>query len=82
MADSIVYWTKLVGASLNQPNRCRNSSMLKTRECNYNHNVFAMQLELKESCRNLSLGLATKARACKGASQEKAWESHLMLLGV
>jgi hypothetical protein len=34
------------------------------------------------SCRNLSLGLATKARVGKVAVQKKAWESHLMLLGV
>ncbi len=33
-------------------------------------------------CRNPSLGLATKARACKGAGQEEARESHLMFLGV
>ncbi len=33
-------------------------------------------------CRNPNLGLATKARACKGASQEWAWESHFMLSGV
>jgi hypothetical protein len=33
-------------------------------------------------CRNLSLGLATKARTWKGAGQELAWESHFMLLGV
>jgi hypothetical protein len=30
-------------------------------------------------CHNPSLGLATKARACKGAGQEWAWESHFML---
>jgi len=33
-------------------------------------------------CHNPSLGLATKARVCKGASQEGARESHFMLLGV
>jgi len=34
------------------------------------------------SCRNPSLGLATKARACKVASQEGSQRSHLMLPGV
>ncbi len=33
-------------------------------------------------CRNSSLGLATKARACKGVGQEWTQESHFMLLGV
>ncbi len=33
-------------------------------------------------CRNLSLGLATKARACKVAGQEWAQESHFMIPGV
>jgi hypothetical protein len=33
-------------------------------------------------CRNPSLGLVTNAKACKGVSQKKAWESHFMLLGV
>jgi len=33
-------------------------------------------------CRNPSLGLVTKARAYKGAGQERSWESHLMLPGV
>jgi hypothetical protein len=33
-------------------------------------------------CRNPSLGLVTKARACKGASQKGARESHFMLSGV
>ncbi len=33
-------------------------------------------------CRNPSLGLTIKARVCKGASQEEARESHLMLPGV
>ncbi len=32
--------------------------------------------------RNLSLGLATKVKACKGVGQEWARESHFMLLGV
>jgi hypothetical protein len=36
----------------------------------------------KIECRNLSLGLATKARDCKGASQERAQESHFMLPGM
>jgi hypothetical protein len=31
---------------------------------------------------NLKFGLATKVKAYKGASQNKAWESHLMLLGM
>jgi len=30
-------------------------------------------------CRNLNLGLVTKVRACKGAGQKGAWESHFML---
>jgi hypothetical protein len=34
------------------------------------------------SCHNLNLGLVTKARACKGAGQEWARESHFMLPGV
>jgi energy-coupling factor transporter transmembrane protein EcfT len=34
------------------------------------------------TCCNLSLGLTTKARACKGAGQKWAWESHFMLSGV
>jgi hypothetical protein len=33
-------------------------------------------------CCNLNLGLATKARACKGVGQEEARESHFMLLGA
>jgi len=33
-------------------------------------------------CHDPSLGIATKARACKGAGQKEAQESHLMLLGV
>jgi hypothetical protein len=33
-------------------------------------------------CCNLSLGLATKARACKVAGQERSRGSHLMLPGV
>jgi len=33
-------------------------------------------------CRNPSLGLVTKARACKGAGQKKAQESHFILLGM
>ncbi len=33
-------------------------------------------------CRNPSLGFTTKARACKGAGQEEARESHLMLPSV
>jgi hypothetical protein len=33
-------------------------------------------------CCNLSLGLTTKARACKNVGQEWAWESHFMFLGV
>jgi hypothetical protein len=32
--------------------------------------------------RNPSLGLTTKARVCKGAGQEWAYESHFMLMGV
>jgi len=32
--------------------------------------------------RNPSLGLMTKAKACKGASQKEAWESHFMLPGM
>jgi hypothetical protein len=36
----------------------------------------------KFMCRNPSLGLATKARACKGAGQEWARESHFMLQGT
>jgi hypothetical protein len=33
-------------------------------------------------CCNPSLGLTTKAKACKGAGQEWARESHFMFLGV
>jgi hypothetical protein len=33
-------------------------------------------------CRNLSLRLATKARACEGAGQEWAQESHFMFPGM
>ncbi len=33
-------------------------------------------------CYNPSLGLTTKARACKGAGQKKAQESHFILLGM
>jgi hypothetical protein len=33
-------------------------------------------------CRNPNLGFTTKVRACKGASQKWAQESHFMLLGV
>jgi len=36
----------------------------------------------KRTYRNPSLGLATKTRACEGAGQERAQESHLMLLRV
>jgi hypothetical protein len=36
----------------------------------------------KWKCRNPSFGLVTKARACEGAGQEWARESHFMLLGV
>jgi hypothetical protein len=35
-----------------------------------------------DMCCNLSLGFVTKARACKGANQEWARESHFMLLGM
>jgi hypothetical protein len=31
-----------------------------------------MEIIIKRMCCNLSLGLATKARACKGASQEES----------
>jgi len=37
---------------------------------------------LCDNCRNPSLGLATKARVYKGASQEESPGSHLMLSGV
>jgi hypothetical protein len=33
-------------------------------------------------CRNPRLGLAIKARACKGVAKSEARESHFMLLGV
>jgi hypothetical protein len=33
-------------------------------------------------CHNLNLRLATKARVCKGAGQEWAWKSHIMLSGM
>jgi hypothetical protein len=33
-------------------------------------------------CRNSNLGFVIKARACKGASQKWAQESHFILLGV
>ncbi len=37
---------------------------------------------LPPTCRNPSLGFTTKARVCKGVGQERAWESHFMLLGM
>jgi hypothetical protein len=37
---------------------------------------------VEEKCHNPNLGITTKARACKVASQEDARESHLMFLGV
>jgi hypothetical protein len=33
-------------------------------------------------CHNLNLGFATKVGACKGACEEWAYESHLMLPGM
>jgi hypothetical protein len=41
---------------------------------------FYVTFEMK--CRNPNPRLVTKARACKGAGQEEARESHLMFLGV
>jgi len=38
--------------------------------------------DVQVTCRNPSLGLMTKTRACKVAGQEEAWESHLMFPGV
>jgi len=42
----------------------------------------SMSLLIVWLCHNPSLGLVTKARACKGVGQEEARESHLMPLGV
>jgi hypothetical protein len=38
--------------------------------------------EFVTHCHNPSLGLTTKARACKVACQKEAQESHFMLLGM
>ncbi len=40
---------------------------------------FTSKVNFDDNCYNPSLGLMTKARACKGASQEENWESHLVL---
>ncbi len=36
------------------------------------HNIHRKPTTITTKCRNLSLGLATKARACKVAGQEEA----------
>ncbi len=36
----------------------------------YNHNYNTTKSKCGDNCRNPSLGLTTKARACKGAGQE------------
>jgi hypothetical protein len=38
--------------------------------------------EVEKILTNLSFGLATKVRACKGVGQERAQESHFMFPGV
>jgi hypothetical protein len=48
------------------------------KQFNYSHKPTQIKQQV---CRNFSLGLATKVRACKGACQKEDWES-LMLLGV
>jgi hypothetical protein len=45
--------------------------MLLCDNCNGGYHLFCLKPEL-----------ATKAKACKVACQEEAWESHFMLLGV
>jgi len=44
--------------------------------------IYSTKLSENPPYRNPSLGLATKARAYKGASQEKARKSHFMLPGM
>jgi hypothetical protein len=39
-------------------------------------------IERVDNCRNPSFKLTTKAKVCKGAGQDKAWESHFMLPGM
>jgi hypothetical protein len=41
-----------------------------------------MLLPMHPECHNPSFGLATKARVYKGAGQNRAQESHFMLLGM
>jgi hypothetical protein len=51
----------------------------------FSSTLFAMMflvLEQLVKCHNPSLGLATKARACKVAGQEEARESLFMFSGV
>jgi len=43
---------------------------------------FHLDAKMCKLCYNFSFGLTIKARACKGAGQKWALESHFMLLGM